>query len=84
VAPHWSLTAQAEYISDAATKAKEDAFLGVPATFYPGAHVQYRFTPSTYVRIFAGRSKGGLKCSGGICRIFPEFEGAKLEATVRF
>jgi hypothetical protein len=46
--------------------------------------VQYRFTPSSYVRVFAGRSKGGLKCSGGICRIFPEFEGVKLEATVRF
>lgn len=84
LAPHWSLTAQAEYITNAATRAKEDAFLGVPATFYPGAHVQYRFTQSTYVRLFAGRSKGGLKCSGGICRIFPEFEGAKLEATLRF
>ena len=84
LAPHWSLTAQAEYITDTATESKEDAFLGVPATFYPGTHVQYRFTPSTYVRLFAGRSKGGLKCSGGICRIFPEFEGAKLEATVRF
>ena len=84
LAPHWSLTAQGEYITDEATRAKEEAFLGVPATFYPGAHVQYRFTPSTYVRVFAGRSKGGLKCSGGICRIFPEFEGAKLEATVRF
>lgn len=84
LAPHWSLTAQAEYISDTATRAKEEAFLGVPATLYPGAHVQYRFTPSTYVRVFAGRSKGGLKCSGGICRIFPEFEGVKLEATIRF
>ncbi len=84
LAPHWSLTAQADYISDAATRAKEDAFLGVPATLYPGTHIQYRFTPSTYIRVFAGRSKGGLKCSGGICRIFPEFEGAKLEATIRF
>jgi hypothetical protein len=84
VAPHWSLTAQGEYITNAATKDKGEAFLGVPATFYPGTQIQYRFTQSTYVRLFVGRSKGGLKCAGGICRVFPEAEGAKLEATLRF
>jgi hypothetical protein len=51
---------------------------------FPGAWVMYRFSQSSFVRVFGGRSKGGLKCSGGICRIFPDFEGVKLEATVRF
>lgn len=72
--PRWSLTAQLEYLTDAATS----------APVFVGGFVQYRFTRASFVRLFAGRSKGGLKCSGGVCRIFPDFEGVKLETTVRF
>lgn len=73
--PHWAFTGQLDYLTS-------DERQGSPV--FPGAWVMYRFSQSSFVRVFGGRSKGGLKCSGGICRIFPDFEGVKLEATVRF
>ncbi|MCA9537752.1 MAG: hypothetical protein KC620_02620 [Myxococcales bacterium] len=30
-------------------------------------------------RFTAGHQRGGLKCIGGVCRIFPEFAGARLD-----
>ena len=72
--PHWSVTGQVEYLTS------ED---NAHPTF-PGAFLQYKLDTDSFVRIFVGRSKGGLKCSGGICRIFPDFDGVKLEATLRF
>jgi len=72
--PDWSFTAQFEYLTDASTD----------SPYFPGAIIQYRFTRDSFIRLFAGRSKGGLKCSGGVCRVFPSFEGVKLESTVRF
>ncbi|MEE2780235.1 MAG: DUF6029 family protein, partial [Myxococcota bacterium] len=74
IAPSWSITAQFEYL----TSKKEDN------PIFPGGYLQYRFTRDSFIRLFAGRGKGGLKCSGGVCRIFPDFEGARLEATARF
>lgn len=73
--PHWAFTAQLDYLTS-------DERRGSPV--FPGAWVMYRFNQSSFVRVFGGRSKGGLKCAGGICRIFPDFEGVKLEATARF
>lgn len=72
--PDWSFTAQLEYLTDDSTD----------SPVFPGAFIQYRFTRDSFVRLFAGRSKGGLKCSGGVCRVFPNFEGVRLESTVRF
>lgn len=72
--PSWSFTAQLEYLTDDAT---EDAT-------FPGAFIQFKPDSASFVRLFVGRSKGGLKCSGGVCRIFPDFEGVKLETTLRF
>lgn len=72
--PHWSITGQVEYLTDAAT---------TNPTF-PGGFLQYKIDSQSFVRLFVGRSKGGLKCSGGICRVFPDFDGLKLETTLRF
>jgi hypothetical protein len=72
--PTWSFTAQVEYLTSRVT---EDPV-------FPGAFLQYRWSLDSFVRLFVGRAKGGLKCSGGICRIFPNFEGVKLETTFRF
>jgi len=36
------------------------------------------------LKAFYGALPGGLVCSGGVCRILPDFEGYKLEATYRF
>ena len=72
--PHWSLTAQFEYLTSEGQQDK----------VFAGGFVQFKFTADSWVRVFAGKGKGGLKCSGGVCRIFPDFEGVKLESTVRF
>ncbi|WP_373047736.1 hypothetical protein [Vulgatibacter sp.] len=34
------------------------------------------------VRAVVGSQRGGIKCVGGVCRDFPPFSGARLEATV--
>ena len=73
-APHWSVTAQFEY----KTSDLE------PHPYFPGAYIAYKFTHDTHIRLFGGRMKGGLKCAGGVCRIFPNFEGVQLDATMRF
>lgn len=72
--PSWSFTAQFEYLTE--DNATHETF--------PGAFIQYKPDTGSLVRLFVGRSKGGLKCSGGVCRIFPDFEGVKLETTLRF
>ncbi len=72
--PTWSFTGQFEYLTSVETE----------NPWFPGVHLQYRWSLDSFVRLFAGRGKGGLKCAGGICRIFPHFEGVKLETTVRF
>jgi hypothetical protein len=35
------------------------------------------------VSLAYGRQRGGLKCSSGVCRVEPEFEGARLSLTLR-
>ncbi|MFH1529470.1 MAG: DUF6029 family protein [Pseudomonadota bacterium] len=50
---------------------------------YAGA-ITYRFMPGSWLRVFYGSTRGGLKCSGGVCRVFPPFNGLKTEITVRF
>ncbi len=72
--PAWSITGQLEYLTDSATE----------QTTFPGMFLQWKPDSASFVRLFVGRSKGGLKCSGGVCRIFPDFEGVKLETTLRF
>ena len=44
----------------------------------------WRFASDSYAKIFVGTTRGGLKCAGGMCRIFPPFEGVKGEVTLRF
>jgi len=63
-----------EYLTDAVTE----------SPVFPAAFIQFRWSLDSFVRLFVGRGKGGLKCTGGICRIFPNFEGVKLETTFRF
>lgn len=51
--------------------------------FYSG---QIAVEPNQHVRValFYGREKGGLQCSGGLCRTVPPFEGAKMDIQLRF
>ena len=51
--------------------------------YFSGA-VDWFITPSSSLRFFGGAQRGGLKCTSGVCRLFPPFEGAKVTATLRF
>ncbi len=73
VAPKWVFTTGMEYTT------RTD----LPNTYFNGS-VIYKFNASSNVKVFAGQQRGGLKCISGVCRIFPAFEGARLELTVRF
>lgn len=51
---------------------------------YFNGSVLYRITPDTSFRLFAGQQRPALRCVSGVCRMFPPFEGAKLEFVARF
>ena len=73
IAPKWVFSQGLEYTSR----------LGYSSLYINGG-ILYRFTKDSNIRIFAGQQRGGLRCVSGVCRVFPAFEGARLELTVRF
>jgi hypothetical protein len=73
IAPKWVFTQGIEYTTQ----------IGFPTTYYSGS-VLYRFTSDSNLRVFVGQQRGGLKCVSGICKVFPAFEGARVELTLRF
>jgi hypothetical protein len=48
------------------------------------ALIQYRITTDKVVRMFVGENRASLRCVSGVCRLFPAFSGATLEAVLRF
>ena len=54
-----------------------------PDTYFNGA-IRFRPTSDSSVALFAGQQRGALRCVGGVCRVFPPFEGARLDGTLRF
>lgn len=51
---------------------------------FGGVEVSVEPTDQSSARLFAGATQGGLKCSGGTCRIVPAFEGVRVEWLARF
>ena len=49
-----------------------------------GVQLEIKFSQANAIRIFYGAMKGGVKCSGGVCKFFPPFEGFRMDAIVRF
>jgi hypothetical protein len=49
-----------------------------------GGQIEVRVTHANSIRIFYGSMKGGVKCSGGVCKFFPPFEGLRIDAIFRF
>ncbi len=49
-----------------------------------GGQVEVRFSRANSIKIFYGSNKGGIKCSGGVCKFFPPFEGLRIDALLRF
>ncbi len=54
-----------------------------PPTYVNG-QLKYSLSTADSIALFAGQRQGGLRCVSGVCRVFPPFEGARLEATFRF
>jgi hypothetical protein len=50
--------------------------------FFNGS-VQWNITTATSIRLWAGGTRGGLRCISGICRDFPAVTGAVLDLVVR-
>lgn len=73
IAPQWVFTQGVEYITQE----------GFPATYVNGS-ILYKFTAESNLRLFVGQQRGGLRCVSGVCRVFPAFEGARAELTLRF
>ncbi len=84
IVPKWVFTQGFEYSTrDLAPNVK---FLGVdyPSWLYLSLGAVYKFTKDSNIKFFVGQQRGGLKCISGVCRVFPPFEGARTELTLRF
>ena len=53
-----------------------------PDTYF-NAQLTYKFSSASSVSLFAGQRRGALRCVAGVCRVFPPFEGARLDAVFR-
>jgi hypothetical protein len=72
-AEHTSLGLGAEY----------DTRPGVPHRYF-NIELSHRPTSATRIALFAGQRRGALRCVGGICRLYPPFEGVRLDLALRF
>lgn len=73
IAPKWVLSQGFEYTTRP----------GYPTDYFNGG-ILYKITSDSNIKLFVGQQRGGLKCVNGVCRVFPAFEGARLEVTLRF
>ena len=53
-------------------------------TDWVAVQLELKISSSNMIRLFIGSSMGSVKCSGGICRYFPSFEGVRAEVILRF
>lgn len=54
-----------------------------PDSFYGGVYLGYKYK-TLNLTVFYGKNKGGLVCTGGLCRYVPEFKGFKFELSYRY
>ena len=76
--PRWVLSALYERTTDPSI-----VFMSGKKNWWAG-QLEVRFSGGHSLRLFVGSTKGGMKCAGGVCRLFPPFEGLRLEAFLRF
>jgi hypothetical protein len=76
--PRWVLSALYERTTDPAV-----VFMTGKKDYWAG-QLELRLAGGHSLRVFAGATKGSMKCAGGVCRLFPPFEGVRLEAFLRF
>jgi hypothetical protein len=85
IAPRWVITQGFEYTT--LERPPTVTFVGIrdyPAWLFVSLGGIYKFTRDSNIKLFVGQQRGGLKCISGVCRIFPDFEGARMELTLRF
>lgn len=63
--------------------AEYDTRPGVPHRYF-NVELSHRPTPDSRVALFVGQRRGALRCAGGICRLYPPFEGVRLDVALRF
>ncbi len=63
--------------------AEYDSRPGVPDTYF-NVEVAHQPTPDSRVALFAGQRRGAQRCVGGICRVYPAFEGVRVDVALRF
>jgi hypothetical protein len=54
------------------------------AETYFNTQWSYRPNDALVFGLFLGQRRGALRCVGGVCRVYPPFEGGRLDATLRF
>jgi peroxiredoxin len=60
----------------------EDLFVSDRTDWWAG-QIEWHITPANSIRLFAGATKGSVRCSGGVCGYFPPFEGVRLETILK-
>ena len=75
LAPHLVLVAGHEFTTTVVEAYNQHRFWNGSA--------QWNITPSTSLKLFVGGQRPGLKCISGLCRVFPAFNGARLEFVIR-
>jgi peroxiredoxin len=76
--PRWVLSVLYERTTDPAV-----VFFSGKKDWWAG-QLEVRFAGGHSLRLFVGGTKGSMKCAGGVCRLFPAFEGVRLEGFFRF
>jgi peroxiredoxin len=76
--PLWVMTVLFERTSNPAI-----VFLAKKRNWWAG-QVEVKFAGAHSLRLFIGSTKGSTKCAGGVCQVFPPFEGVRVEAILRF
>jgi len=76
--PRWVATLLFERTDDPAI-----VFFAKKKNWWAG-QFEVKFGNAHSLRLFVGSTKGSTKCAGGVCRVFPPFEGIRLEAVFRF
>ena len=76
--PLWVITLLFERTSDPAI-----VFFAKKKNWWAG-QVEVKLGGAHSLRMFMGSTKGSTKCAGGVCQIFPPFEGVRIEAILRF
>ncbi|MGZ5515796.1 MAG: TlpA disulfide reductase family protein [Candidatus Aminicenantales bacterium] len=76
--PRWVAAALYERSTDPAV-----VFATGQVNYWAG-QVEVRLAGGHSLRLFAGSTKGSMKCAGGVCRLFPPFKGVRFEAFFRF